>query len=118
MLAFFGQNSSHQLIWGQSPLILCLCQPKQNRFYKFRGILNSQFVTSAKSYSVLWSSTADTHFSEVYISSLNKQCDSNALQCTLDVLVKENLTRPFSACKGQGIDEQKSWVLPAGLEDD
>lgn len=71
-----------------------------------------------ESYSVLCSSTADTHFSKVYISSLHKQYDSNALQSTLDVLVKENLTRPFSACKGQGIDEQKTWVLPAGLEND
>lgn len=71
-----------------------------------------------ESYPVLCSSTADTRFYKVYISSLNKQCDSNALQCTLDVLVKENLTRPFSACKGQGIDEQKTWVLPAGLEND
>lgn len=71
-----------------------------------------------ESYSFLCSSNADTHVSKVYISSLNKQRDSNALQCTLDVLVKENLTRPFSACKGQGIDEQKTWVLPAGLEND
>lgn len=75
-------------------------------------------IKQQESYSVLCSSTADTHFSKVYISSLNKQCDSNALQCTLDMLVKENLTRPFSACKGQGIDEQKTWVLPAGLEND
>lgn len=48
VLSFFGQNSSHQLIWGQPPPIFYLCQPKQNGFYKFRDILHSQFVTSSK----------------------------------------------------------------------